>query len=153
MPSEQNIKEELQLHLHHVIDRRILTYRTAARSAQASKNNETKSSAGDKYETGRAMMQVEQEKNELQWQQANQLKQTLNQIDIKPNYDKVSPGSLVTTNQGIYFIAIGIGKIKINDDIYFCISMESPIGKLLQGKLKGQRVEFMGREIDILDVA
>jgi len=45
------------------IEKRIHTAKSAMESAEESARNETKSSAGDKFETGRAMMHLEKEKN------------------------------------------------------------------------------------------
>jgi sortase (surface protein transpeptidase) len=50
------------------VGQRIETAQRAIAIAQASANEETKSSAGDKYETGRAMAQLEIEKIQLNWQ-------------------------------------------------------------------------------------
>jgi len=44
------------------IDNRIKTIRQAIQETQASADQETKSSAGDKYETGLSMMQLDMEK-------------------------------------------------------------------------------------------
>jgi transcription elongation GreA/GreB family factor len=146
------IKQKIYKYLHDLIDRRMNTFQSAALSAEESKNNETKSSAGDKYETARAMMQIEQEKNEMQWKQAKQLKQILGQIDILVVHEQVSLGSLVTTSQGVYFIAIGVGKVKLDDEIYYCISTDSPIGALLIGSSKGDVIKFGGRKIEIIKI-
>jgi len=142
---KKNIKNKLLEKLHAQLDTQIETAQAAINSAKESKNNETKSSAGDKFETGRAMMQIEQEKNELQLSKTFQLKNLLQQIDIEKETETVGFGSLVTTNRGKYFIAIGIGKIKIENEIYFVISLDSPVGKLLLGKRVGEEIEFRGQ--------
>jgi len=143
---KKNIKKILLEKLHAQLDTQIETAQAAINSAKESKNNETKSSAGDKFETGRAMMQIEQEKNELQLSKTFQLKNLLQQIDIEKEFEAVGFGSLVTTNRGKYFIAIGIGKIKIENEIYFVISLDSPVGKLLLGKGVGEEIEFRGQQ-------
>jgi len=142
---KKNIKKILLEKLHAQLDTQIETAQAAINSAKESKNNETKSSAGDKFETGRAMMQIEQEKNELQLSKTFQLKNLLQQIDIEKESETVVFGSLVTTNRGKYFIAIGIGKIEIENEIYFVISLDSPVGKLLLGKSVGEEIEFRGQ--------
>ena len=56
------IKQTLYNFCVTYINQRMATAQQAIHTAQASANEETKSSAGDKYETGRAMMQLEIEK-------------------------------------------------------------------------------------------
>ena len=58
-------------------------------------NEETKSSSGDKYETSRAMIQIEREKNSRQIKEIGNLKKQLLSIkSIKVNNSKVSQGSI-----------------------------------------------------------
>ena len=84
----------------------------ALKSIEEARNNETKSSAGDKYETGRAMMQIEEDNNSRQLIQAVQLKTQLQKIVLNKKPVKVELGSIVTTNRSAYFISIGLGEIE-----------------------------------------
>ena len=148
---DNDIKIKLIQKLNEQLDSQIETAQSAINSAKESKNNETKSSAGDKFETGRAMMQIEQEKNEMQLGKTLMLKSLLKQVDLKKQHETVGFGSLVFTNRGKYFIAIGIGKIEVEGEICFAISVDSPVGKLLLGKQVGEQVEFRGA-IEILEI-
>jgi hypothetical protein len=110
-----------------------MTAQDAITIAQASANEETKSSAGDKYETGRAMMQLEIEKNTVQLGEANKLKQLLDKIDPDKKLNKVQLGSLVITNQGNFYISISVGQLQVNGEKYYAIASTSPIGLKLNG--------------------
>jgi len=121
-------------------------------SNKESRDNNTKSSAGDKHETARTMMQIELENNQKQLQQNLALKQELSKINLEREYASVNFGSLVITNKGKYFISIGIGKVEIDGEIVFAISLASPIGQQLKGKKKGDVITFNGNQIEILDV-
>lgn len=121
-------------------------------SLQESLNSETKSSAGDKHETGRAMVQLEQEKLGKQLFELEEIKRILHKVDIHKKSKKISLGSLVKTTTANYFVAISAGAVKIDDTAFFCISASSPIAQLLLGKEKGDGVIFNGAEIKILDV-
>lgn len=149
---DNDIKIKLIKKLHERLDAQIDTSQSAINSAKESKNNETKSSAGDKFETGRAMMQIEQEKNELQLSKTFQLKNLLQQVDIEKEFETVGFGSLVLTNRGKYFIAIGVGKIDVEGEVYFVISMDSPVGKLLLGKKVGEKCQFRENQFLIEDI-
>jgi len=142
-------KNELKGLVYHKIleelDRKIEVISAAIAFAKDSRNNDTKSSAGDKYETGREMMQIEIEKNEVLLNQTAKQRKELARIDVSEEFNKVAFGSLVVTDKGTYFISIGIGKIQIDDQICYAISLASPIGALLKDKAVGDEVSFQGR--------
>lgn len=83
----------------------------AIEHAQLAANEETKSSAGDKYETGRAMMQLEIEKQSVQLAEAMKLKHVLSQINPEKTTETIQSGSLVFTDQGNFYISISAGKL------------------------------------------
>lgn len=112
-------------------------------------DQESKSSAGDKHETGRAMLHLEMEKASQQFKAAQQMKETLDRIEIQHISGKVKLGSMVITDQGTYFIAISTGQIAIDDKQYYAISPASPIGQLLMGKEQGEAINFGSRTIQI----
>jgi hypothetical protein len=130
-----------------VVDQRIAAAKEVIRMAQESANEEDKSSAGDKYETGRAMAQLEIEKASSQLAEANKLKQALEHLPVDAPGDIIRPGSLVITDQGNYFISIAAGKLTVDDNTWIAISAGSPFGAALVGKKEGDVVTMMGKEI------
>jgi transcription elongation GreA/GreB family factor len=131
------LKSKLYKLCHAYVDQRIETTQKAMEALQVSADEETKSSVGDKYETGRAMMQLEMEKYSVQLNEAVKLKQTISQMETVVQTDVVQPGCLVRTNQGNFYISISAGPLKVNDESFFAISTASPIGtKLLGLKVK-----------------
>lgn len=152
MSQDKRIKKLIISRLHEIIDNKIKVSKSAVESAKKSRNSDTKSSAGDKHETGRAMMQIELEKYETQLSKALLLKQELNKINIQKEYKKVEYGSLVITNQGHYFISIGIGKLEIDKETFYAVSLASPIGKLLQNRTIGNKIQFQEREFIITEI-
>lgn len=96
-------------------------------------NNDTKSSMGDKYETGREMLQ--QEINNLQIQLNENLKSQQILNNIQPVAHKfVALGSFVETEKGKFFIAVSLGEIFFENQKIFVISPESPLAKAMHGK-------------------
>ena len=140
-----NDKQELYNLCQDYIDKRIHAARQAIADAQQSANEETKSSSGDKYETGRAMMQLEIEKNTQQLSESLKLKNALDQIRIDNPSLSVQPGSLVVTDREEFFIAISLGKVTLHDRIYLVISSASPMGKNLLGLKVGDAMTFKDR--------
>ena len=147
------IKNKLYDYCLNYVNERINSSQTAITVAQAAANEEGKSSAGDKYETGRAMMQLEIENNTSQLLQAKQLRQVLEHINVAITHSIVQQGALVETSQGTYFIAIGAGLANIDSKPYYLISLASPIGAILKDKKVGDKVIFNGKEISILAIS
>ena len=119
---------------------------------QESLGSETKSSAGDKHETGRAMVQLEQEKLGQQLQELEATRSILKKINIEKPSDKIRLGSLVKTSMTDYFIAISAGAFNHDQGIVYCISANAPIAKLLIGKEKGENFVFNGKGQAILGI-
>jgi len=106
---------------------------------------ETKSSVGDKYETGRAMLHLEKDKQMQQLAVLLTHKKQLHGIDPFIQCEKVEQGALVQTNQGAFYLSISAGKLVVEGKIYFAITLASPIGQLLFQKKVGDEFEFRGR--------
>lgn len=121
--------------------------------AQKAANNETKSSVGDKYETTRAMMQLEKEKNAQQLSKSLDLKKQLEQIDYSISSTSIGAGSIVYTNYGNFFIAVGLGKLEVENETWLAISLAAPIGQKFKGMKKGDTLSFNQRQYEILDIA
>lgn len=99
-------------------------------------SNDTKSSMGDKYETGREMLQ--QEINNLQ----RQLNESLNQLAViqkisTESCDKVQNGSLVKTDKGLFYVTVSVGEIISENQKIMTVSAESPLAKAMSGKKEG----------------
>tara|TARA_R110001583_G_scaffold129045_1_gene280787 strand:+ start:67 stop:522 length:456 start_codon:yes stop_codon:yes gene_type:complete len=125
-------------------------HNTISKSIASNKNDlfsETKSSAGDKHETGRAMIQLEMEKAGQQLATINEMKAILEKISIENKSKSICLGSLVITTKGTYFLAISIGKIIVEKNDYFVVSTNSPIGNQLLGKKVEEIIPFNKAEI------
>ncbi len=142
MPS---VKHQLFLLCKAFIEARIGSATQAIQLAQASANEETRSSAGDKYETGRAMAQLEIENNSKQLVEARRLKQTLEQIQPDQESTCVQLGSMVYTSQVNYYIAISAGKLVVNGETFYAVSPASPVGMKLMNLGPGSSVTLNGK--------
>ena len=128
-----SIKNKLLHECKDYVAKRIATSTLAMEQAQHAANEEGKSSAGDKYETGRAMMQIERDKAAQQLNEALKLKQVLDRINPELKNEKISLGSLVITSALKIFVTIGIGKLKVEGDDFLVVAPSSPLGKSLMG--------------------
>lgn len=136
------VKQELYEPCQEYIRKRIDSARAAISGAQQSANEETRSSSGDKYETGRAMAQLEIEKNAHQLSESLKLKSSLDSIRTDITSLTAQPGTLVVTDQGSFFIAISLGKIIHREKVYFVIAPASPLGLQFLGAKVGDKVNF-----------
>ncbi|PIE87314.1 MAG: 3-oxoacyl-ACP synthase [Bacteroidetes bacterium] len=148
MPDKSSILNVLKLE----IDERISSLEKALENSRMEMANDTKSTAGDKHETGRAMAQLEQEKLGKQVLAARELKQAVAQIDSSKSHSEIQFGSLVKASNGYFFFSVGIGKLIIENETVFCLTMTSPLGIALRGKKVGDVIEFNGQKISILNV-
>jgi len=131
------------------LQQRIDAAQAAMHAAQESANSETKSSAGDKYETGRAMAQEERNRNAVQLREALNLRAELERIDSEKPCDTVRPGALVTTGMGRFYLSISAGKLLLDGIEYFAVSAAAPVAAALSGKRVGQEAVFNGKKIRI----
>jgi transcription elongation GreA/GreB family factor len=113
---------------------------------------ESKSSAGDKYETGRAMIHIEVDKLLLQLEQYKGLKKTLAIAGQNPNSGSISFGSLVKTSAANYFLSIPAGEILVENEKFYAIGINSPIAQALLGKKEKDNFSFNGNTNKILQV-
>jgi len=114
--------------------------------------SETKSSAGDKHETGRAMLQLEREKLGAQLAEAEKMQSLLHKVPRNTAFTSVGLGAMVVTKGSSYFIGVSAGEIIHENEKIFCISPATPIGKLLMGKQAGDSFSFQSKETTILTV-
>ena len=120
--------------------------------AQKASQDDAKSSAGDKYETGRAMMQQETDRNLKQLNEANKLKIVLNSISPNVSSELAETGSVVLTDKGNFYIAISAGLLRVGNENYIAISPASPIGIKLKGLKSGQKFSLNDSQYQIIEI-
>jgi hypothetical protein len=145
-------KNKLKQFCSNLINQRIEAAKTAIENAQQSANNEEKSSAGDKYETGRAMGHLDREMHSRQLNENLKELSTLHAINTDVIYDGVVSGAFVKCSNISFFIAAGLGKQTIDGDTILFLSPNAPLAKLLQYKKAGEQFLFNGKDILIDEV-
>ncbi len=138
-------KKRLQKNCIDVIEGRIHNIRISMNAAQATANNEEKSSAGDKFETSRAMSHLEKD------MYAKQLSSNMKEIESLLSVD-CKRGSFVNCGTISFFIASGLGKLSFENEIVFFVSPVAPVLKILSGKTTGETIIFNKEQYTIKDV-
>jgi hypothetical protein len=120
---------------------------------QDSVNNETKSSAGDKHETGRAMAQLEVEQRVKSLLEIENLIQQLKRIDPQLVCQHVTQGALVETDLGVYYVSVGLGVRKISEKLIFCIGQQAPIYQQMKSLKEQEEFVFQGKRQKIKHIS
>jgi transcription elongation GreA/GreB family factor len=113
---------------------------------------ETKSSAGDKYETAREMMAQQRNLLERNLAEAQAGLENLERMGVAPPGSRIAFGSLVETNLGWHLVGTGLGEVDCSGIVVRLISLASPLGGALKGRSAGDRIPWRGAELEILRV-
>lgn len=144
-----DLKKTLIDECKRLVNVRLQNIQDTILSNQKALQSETKSSAGDKHETGRAMLQLEIEKAGKQLLDVEQMLIVLQKINPKLSSKRIGLGSVVETDEMNFFISVSVGKLIISNTTYFAISPVSPIGKIMLGKTVNQQIIFNGKTLNI----
>ena len=135
-----------------IVNEKLLLSKCQITSINQSKSSATKSTAGDKHETCRAMMERELAIAETQKAKAKKQLLDIESMLGASRNETVKNGSLVNTTKGRFLIGVALGKVETDLGLCFAISQASPMGSLLFGKREGDVVELNGMDIQIISV-
>jgi hypothetical protein len=136
-------------HLKALLEERMKIAWDAMEAAQASANEQGKSSMGDKYETSRSMGQLDRNMHARQYEQIRQERLILERINVQEILSRTAVGALLETTAGWFFVAVSLGPVKIKDETVMAVSSSSPVGASLLGKETGSKFEFMKKQHEI----
>jgi hypothetical protein len=135
-------KELLKKECGFVLKKRSINSNSAMQDSQESANNQEKSSAGDKYETSRAMGQIDRDMYAYQLLEAEKDMNIITNLEIDKINQVIKPGSVFEINSQLIFVAIGLGTILVNNISVLVISYKSPLYEQLKFKTVGDLVFF-----------
>jgi hypothetical protein len=145
-------KNQLKQFCRQQIENRIIAAKQAISNAQESANNEEKSSAGDKYETGRAMGHLQKDMHARQLPEYVKELSSLLAVNAGVLYDHATTGAFIETGNTSFFIAAGLGKQMIDGKQIFFLSPNAPLSNTLLNKKKGDGFVFNGVAVVIESV-
>ena len=146
-----DFKKHMIEHFEKELMEKILLCKKALEDIKNDISNETKSSAGDKFETSREMMQQEREKNELQLQRLSKTLDDLSKTHGQKSH-KVENGALIKSGSKYIFFISGLSNINMQDIKVFTAAITSPIGQKLKGMTVGMQTEFNGLKYSIDEI-
>lgn len=145
-------KQNLFIRCKDFVEESIATLQKAMDESQEAANSDQKGSAGDKHETGRAMMHLEKEKNARQLAERLKLREVISLLNPDEEVNSGQLGSLIKTDNATYYLAIPMGKVELDGNEYLVISPVSPIGQVLLSKKMGDTFIFNGRESKVVEL-
>jgi hypothetical protein len=112
-------------------------------SLKESMSAEAKSTAGDKHETGRAMIHQEMEKVEGTFLRIDEaLKSVLRIKSSEQLPTRVASGVLVETNGPWVLVGVALGRIKLGESDIVCASNAAPLAQAWHGAKVGDQVSM-----------
>lgn len=134
------------------VEQMLQTAEQSISQAEEARQSETKSSAGDKFETGRAMAHAEMHKAQRSFVEAKILMTELKSMNRHTEYERIQKGALIETTTGMYFLSIGLGKLNLQDTTYYALSVQSPLGQLFLNKGVGDHITFRSLRMEIVAI-
>ena len=148
----KRLKHQLHQLCIEKIDESIASVQQSIEEARATQKEDTKSSAGDKFETTREMMTQEIEKGTALLNKLFDDKNSLLAISQNDSTETVQQGSLVFTNLGKFYVGVSIGAVTMNGDKFQTVSSSSPIGQLLMNKKTDEKFYLHEKEYVIEEI-
>ncbi|MDX1446176.1 3-oxoacyl-ACP synthase [Lishizhenia sp.] len=142
------LKKALQGKMLETVEEQLKSALERMDEALEAVQSETKSTAGDKHETGRAMAQLEQEKAGKIIQATKQNKNRVQSLPLE-KMETVSLGAVVETNKGAFYISLAMGKVVLEGKTYFAVSPTAPIVQAMLGMKVGDEFVFNGMKQNI----
>ena len=120
--------------------------RSAMEELSSSLGKETKSTAGDKHETGRAMVQREMEQAGERLARCEVMHAVASRLDLDRTRTSVGPGAIVVSGETRLLIGVGLGPFEVPGiGRFHAISADAPIAVALSNGRAGEQREFRGR--------
>jgi hypothetical protein len=145
-------KNEVHVAVLRQCDSAIAQLRSEIENLRESAKEETRSSAGDKYETGRSMMMLEMEKLSAQLQERTRVREAISAIKSDRLFEKAAPGAIIQSKEGYFYLMYGMGTVNVEGQTVMTLSPQSPLGKSLLGKATADEFLFNNRPWTILKV-
>ncbi|WP_372751032.1 hypothetical protein [Labilibaculum sp.] len=152
MSEHIQLKKELYQLACESIAFKIEENKKALADLKESVGSESKSTAGDKHETGRAMIHLEQEKVGRQMQNNLKLKKAIDSLRPENKSHKVGLGALVICDKIRFYVMASLGQHTLYGNKYYFVSMKSEIVQAFLGKEQGAHIEFKGQIYTLKDI-
>ncbi|NVJ86930.1 MAG: hypothetical protein HWE15_11535 [Algoriphagus sp.] len=143
-------KEEVFQRAVSFLKERIAQFQEERKAISEGILEDDKSSAGDKFETGREMLTQDLRQVEGQIKSNSALLEELYRIQsIKGIGKKVREGSLIKIGDDYFLISVALGKLALPSGEIYLISPASPLAQQVLGKSPGESILFKGKSMGL----
>lgn len=153
MPALSALKPLVHQHCLQLMAERMRLLEEGIKEAQLSAQSDTKSSAGDKHETGRAMAQIEVEKLTTALQHLRKMNTVLERMDGSTDKQRVALGAIIRTDLGTFYVSVPLGRVQVHGEDIWVISPEAPIFPALRDTPVGNVAYYSGKAYQLLELA
>ena len=147
------IKKAVYVHCKQIVADKIRIAKEAVETARQAAVSEEKSTAGDKYDTARAMSHINEGMFSNQLNEVSKLKKLLDQVVMDKKFSKIESGALIKTTNATYFMVASIGAINVENETIMVISPLSPLGQLMLNKSVKDSFTFNNQSVKILEIS
>ncbi|MBU2018440.1 MAG: hypothetical protein KJ941_02235 [Bacteroidetes bacterium] len=144
-------KNEVKRQLLKAIEVRANEVQSRISDLRSDLNSESKSTSGDKHETGRAMIQQEMENLGKQSENWNQMYSQADSISESACF-KIELGSLFKMEDLWYYVSVSYGKLIIDETFVMCISPTSPLVQAILGATANSSFVFNQTKRNIQEI-
>jgi len=106
----------------------------------------------DRYDSFRMQLLRKKDMIAQQLAKVNEQADVLERISIDQELKKVEFGALIFTKKQKIFVSIGLGRIEMDNEVYFAISPNVPIYKVMEGLKVGDDFKFRDEVIRIISI-
>jgi len=132
------------------VEKRITDYKNEIALLNEAIENNDKESEGEDSGNGKLLNDLE--KNAGYLNEVLKTREFLAQINPNSTNTTAAIGSIVKTESIVFYLSTSVGQIDINKEVYYAISLQSPIGQLLKGKSTGDNFTFNDKNYTVLDI-
>ena len=146
------MRESILRHLEAALTEQVREGEDALASLKTSLASEAKSTAGDKHETGRAMIQAEMVRlNDTLVRSKDMLERC--RVMGNASVGSARAGTLIQTTGPWVFVGLPMGKISLNGEVVLVVGPDAPLALSIQGKGLGDSIQIgPSATFDILHV-
>ena len=138
--------------LRELLEARVARAVREIESLDLAAEGESHGSAGDKYETAREMFAQSRGLQAGILRDAREGLEWIRLQDSSRGRESVSVGAVFLTHDGWHLACPFPGEFEAGADRIRAVSMASPLGQALKGARVGERREFRGRVVEILEL-
>tara|TARA_B110000977_G_C11000555_1_gene463636 strand:- start:208 stop:666 length:459 start_codon:yes stop_codon:yes gene_type:complete len=152
MNFDLNFKENLHRYCVALVQEKLAMLQQQINARKNDLESASKSSAGDKHETARAMIHLEQEKLGMQFMDVEKQRNLLSQIVVS-TYSTIQSGTLIITDKAIFYISVGLGKVLFNEQDIYVISPVSPLAQAFLYSKSLETIVFQSSTYNIISIS